>query len=143
MGRLIQFVAAQVGHTLGFATTQYGVECCLSRGFIAFCQFYHQNGYRPSIMDYARFNYVAQPQDGKVGLMPDIGPYDDWSIIFGYKLIDGTTDPVSERPTLNNWIKERANNPIYRFGRQRGMPTDPQHRPKTWVIIVCVHPNWV
>ena len=82
-------------------------------------------GTAPSIMDYARFNYVAQPQDGKVGLMPDLGPYDDWSIIFGYKLIDGTTDPVSERPTLNNWIKERANNPIYRFGRQRGMPTDP------------------
>jgi hypothetical protein len=81
-------------------------------------------GTAPSIMDYARFNYVAQPEDGAVGLMPDIGLYDIWSIQYGYRLIKDAT-PESERPIINNWIKEKADNPVYRFGRQRGLPTDP------------------
>ena len=80
-------------------------------------------GTSPSIMDYARFNYVAQPEDGDVGLMPDIGAYDKWSIYFGYKHFEGeTTD--SENAILNTMIKEKAGDPIYRFGRQRGLPLD-------------------
>ena len=74
-------------------------------------------------MDYARFNYITQPEDGDVGLMPDIGTYDDWSIMYGYKSISG--NKADEKAILNEWIKERADDPLYRFGRQRREPLDP------------------
>ncbi|MEM6772047.1 MAG: DUF5117 domain-containing protein, partial [Bacteroidota bacterium] len=87
MGELIRFVSAhEVGHTLGLphnmgSSAAYTVEQLRSPGFV------QENGTAPSIMDYARFNYVAQPEDKNVGLHPKIGPYDYHSIAFGYKPI--------------------------------------------------------
>jgi len=124
MGRLIRFVSShEVGHTLGLphnmgSSVAYHVDSLRSPSFTK------KMGTAPSIMDYARFNYVAQPEDGDVGLMPDVGPYDKWSIDFGYRLYPDM-DEDEERVTINNRIKEKANDPVYRFGRQRRSPTDP------------------
>jgi hypothetical protein len=82
-------------------------------------------GTAPSIMDYARFNYIAQPEDKGVALMPDIGPYDKHAIEWGYRpILDKTA--VDEKATLNKWILDRADNLMYRFGHQQaGGVVDP------------------
>lgn len=125
MGRLIRFVSShEVGHTLGLphnmgSSSAYPVDSLRSAEFTA------KMGTAPSIMDYARFNYIAQPGDEGVALMPMIGPYDKWSIIFGYKMVAGNQSADAEKKVINDWVKERADDKIYRFGRQRGVPVDP------------------
>ena len=88
MGQLIRFVSShEVGHTLGLrhnfgSSSTVPVENLRNKAWV------EANGHTPSIMDYARFNYVAQPEDNisEVGLFPRIGDYDKWAIEWGYKL---------------------------------------------------------
>jgi hypothetical protein len=126
MGELIRFVSShEVGHTLGLphnmgASYSYPVDSLRSAPFTK------RNGICPSIMDYARFNYVAQPEDKDVDLMPRIGEYDKYAIKWGYSYIPDAKDPDAENPTLNKWIIENADNQIYFYGRQTTNPIDPR-----------------
>ncbi len=122
MGQLIRFVSShEVGHTLGLphnmgASAATPVEKLRDKAWV------EANGHTSSIMDYARFNYVAQPEDniGVAGLYPRIGEYDNWSIEWAYKpIFDKTED--EEKAILNDWVKARYSNPALRFIHQDGI----------------------
>ena len=123
MGGLIRFVSShEVGHTLGLphnmgSSVAYKVDSLRSASFT------QKYGTAPSIMDYARFNYVAQPGDEGVALMPNVGPYDKHAIRWGYRPIDASAE--DEKEILNQWIVEKADDPMYRFGRQQRPVIDP------------------
>ncbi len=125
MGRLIRFVSShEVGHTLGLphnmgSSAAYPVEKLRDAAFTK------KFGTAPSIMDYARFNYIAQPGDEGVALMPEIGTYDKYAISWGYRpILDKTAE--EEKPILNAWIMKHAGDPMYRFGHQQaGDVVDP------------------
>ena len=118
MGRLVQFVAAhEVGHTLGFphnmkGSSMYPVDSIRSKTWVA------KMGHSPSIMDYARFNYIAQPEDGipLSNLVPKVGPYDVFAVKWGYTPIAGAKRPEDEKTTLDSWARMQDTVPWYRFG---------------------------
>ena len=116
MGRLIRFVSAhEVGHTIGLphnmgSSSAYPVDSLRSASFTK------KYGTAPSIMDYARFNYIAQPEDKGVSLMPDIGVYDKHAVKWGYKPILDAKTAKDEKKTLDKWIRDNENSLMHRFG---------------------------
>jgi len=118
MGRLLEFVVAhEIGHTLGLyhnhlASSMYPADSVRSRTWV------HRMGFAPSIMDYARFDYVAQPEDSiAVGdLVPRVGPYDRFAIMWGYTPIPRARTPEAERPALDSIARMQDSVPWYRFG---------------------------
>ena len=127
MGELIRFVVShEVGHTLGLmhnfgASSATPVEKLRDKAWV------EAHGHTSSIMDYARFNYVAQPEDHitEAGLFPRIGDYDKWAIEWGYRLVPGAANAAAERPVLNQWVMAHADDRRYWFGNEND-PDDPR-----------------
>jgi hypothetical protein len=119
MGDLIRFVSShEVGHTLGLQHN-FGSSSTVPVEKLRDKKWVEANGHTPSIMDYARFNYVAQPEDniGKAGLYPRIGDYDKWAIEWGYKWMPQYPKAMDERGTLSKMISKRVSeNPRLWFG---------------------------
>ena len=114
-------VAHEIGHTLGLmhnmaASAAYPVDSLRSASFT------RKYGTTSSIMDYARYNYVAQPEDKGVRLTPpDLGVYDEYVIKWLYSPIPEAKDMWEEAKIAGRWIDEKAGDPLYRYGRQQVM----------------------
>jgi len=115
----------EIGHTLGLMHNM-GASYAFSVEQLRNPQFTQQYGTTPSIMDYARNNYVAQPGDMERGVKltpPELGVYDQYAIAWGYRLIKGANTPDDEKATLGKWIAEHAGDPMYEFGAQQMFST--------------------
>ncbi len=120
MGQLVRFVSShEVGHTLGLrhnfgGTSLYTVKQLRDPKFLK------KNGHTTSIMDYSRFNYVAQPEDRipRELLFPRLASYDYWAIEWGYRRFPQIDNPVNELPKLNKWIIEKTKDRKYWFGTE-------------------------
>ena len=122
MRESMRYVAShEIGHTLGLmhnmgASFAYPVDSLRSPSFT------QKYGTTPSIMDYARNNYVAQPGDLEKGVRlvpPLIGVYDKYAIDWGYRIFPGDLTPEEEKPLLNAMIDEKSGDPMYTFGAQQ------------------------
>jgi len=116
IGEMIRRVIShEVGHALGLphnmkASYAYSVDSLRSSDFT------QKWGLATTIMDYTRYNYVAQPGDEGVRWVRMLGPYDHYSINWGYRFIPEANNPEEEIPYLNTWISEKEDDPVYLFG---------------------------
>lgn len=129
MGELIRFVSShEVGHSIGLrhnmmASAMTPVEKLRDKNWLK------KNGHTLSIMDYARFNYVAQPEDnvGSEGIFPRIGSYDKWAIQWGYKYLPKYKDEYEEQKALSKEITEKLKvEPRFWFVADEGKGEDPR-----------------
>ena len=127
MGELLAYVVThEVGHTLGFqhnmkASSLYPPEKVRDPEWVK------TMSHTPTLMDYSRFNYVAQPEDGIAveDLIPKIGPYDKWATMWGYKPIPGAASADDEKTTLDEWSRQQDETAWYRFSTPGSRNADP------------------
>ena len=125
MGRLLQYIVShEVGHTIGLyhnhkASSLYPTDSLRSHTWLA------KMGHTPSLMDYSRLNYVAQPEDSipLADLVPRVGPADIYTVKWGYTPIPGAKTPDEERPTLDRWARMQDSIPWLRFGHSTEVST--------------------
>lgn len=118
MGRLVEYVVThEIGHSIGFphnmkSSAQYPVDSIRGRAFLE-----RMSGHVATLMDYSRFNYVAQPEDSIPPhlLLPQVGPYDKFALHWGYAPIPGATTPDAEKATLDEWARQQDRFPWLRF----------------------------
>ncbi len=131
MGQLIRFVSShEVGHTLGLlhnmgSSSRTPVEKLRDKAWV------EENGHTASIMDYARFNYVAQPEDNisRKGIFPRIGDYDKWAIEWGYGYVPGKDENEDKLLLTKKYIDRLAKNPRIWFGTYEfGNSADPRNQ---------------
>jgi hypothetical protein len=113
-------ISHEIGHALGLphnmkASSAYPVESLRSGSFT------QENGIATTIMDYARYNYIAQPGDKNIRFVRQLGPYDDYAIEWGYRYFPNST-PEQEKEILESFVDERSTNPQFMFG---GRGNDP------------------
>ena len=118
-------IAHEIGHALGLphnmkASSSYPVEKLRDPAFTS------EYGVAPTIMDYARLNYIAQPGDGVTRFIRKIGPYDKYAINWGYRFLPNAKSPSDETKTLDQWILDRANDKMFRFGSSNGSNPEAQ-----------------
>lgn len=123
---LLYIVTHEVGHSLGLphnfkASALYPIAKIRDKEWVK------KNSHVPTLMDYARFNYVAQPEDGidPRDLIPKLGPYDFFSIKWGYTPIPSAKTPDEEKPTLDEWCQPQETTPWLRFSTAGTRGTDP------------------
>ena len=107
-------ISHEIGHALGLphnmkASSAYPVDSLRSGAFT------QKMGIATTIMDYARYNYIAQPGDENIRFIRQLGPYDDYAIEWGYRYFPRKS-PAAIRETLRSWVDSYSINPIYMFG---------------------------
>ena len=117
-----QVITHEIGHAIGLphnmvASSSYPVDSLRSQSFAS------KMGVAPTIMDYARQNYIAQPEDGlePKDFLRRIGVYDHYSVNWGYRVLPDAETPEDEIPTLNRWIVEKAHDRMYKYLQQGGL----------------------
>ncbi|MCJ8165908.1 zinc-dependent metalloprotease [Pontibacter sp. E15-1] len=114
-----EVITHEVGHALGLphnmkASAAYPTDSLRSGKFT------QQYGIAATIMDYARYNYVAQPGDKGIRFVRQLGPYDHYVINWGYRYLPEARNADAEVPTLSQWINDKSGDPIYQFGSGYG-----------------------
>ena len=131
MGELIRFVSShEVGHSMGLRHN-FGASAMVPTDSLRSKEWVEKYGHTPSIMDYARFNYVAQPEDGvtQKGIFPRIGDYDEWAIEWGYRPMLDAKTPMEDHLALEKLTAEAQKNPRLWWGDGEGLRSvDPRRQ---------------